>query len=177
MRMLIRRRTRPESWISHGVACGHTRISRTGRALSRRNAKCMKSHRPSKTPNMKRLPIDTRRPVPRLKVSDRGHVRGIGVSQRQHRHIALEESGAVVRPADLCCDTTTARETDELSRAGKRRIPTGSGATAGRSANRPGPVRTMQRCGRRSYCALTGAPISASMTPSNLARSEATHLR
>ncbi len=44
-------------------------------------------------------------------------VRGIGVSGQQHGLVALDAADAVVRPAKLWCDTSTAAECDELAAA------------------------------------------------------------
>jgi xylulokinase len=41
---------------------------------------------------------------------DRSRVRGIGVSGQQHGFVPLDEKGAVIRPAKLWCDTSTAPE-------------------------------------------------------------------
>jgi xylulokinase len=54
-----------------------------------------------------------------------GELRGLGVSGQQHGLVVLDERGAVVRPAKLWCDTATATEADELSRALGRAVPTG----------------------------------------------------
>ncbi len=54
-----------------------------------------------------------------------GELRGIGVSGQQHGLVALDEENAVVRPAKLWCDTTTADEAAELSRALARPLPAG----------------------------------------------------
>lgn len=50
---------------------------------------------------------------------------GVGVSGQQHGLVVLDESGAVIRPAKLWCDTSTSAEAAELSAATGRRIPTG----------------------------------------------------
>ncbi len=42
-------------------------------------------------------------------------VRGIGISGQQHGFVPLDESGAVIRPAKLWCDTSTAAECDEIT--------------------------------------------------------------
>lgn len=52
-------------------------------------------------------------------------VAGVGVSGQQHGLVVLDEDRRVVRPAKLWCDTTTAREAEELSAALGRRIPAG----------------------------------------------------
>ena len=50
---------------------------------------------------------------------------GVGVSGQQHGLVVLDESGAVIRPAKLWCDTSSSAEAAELSAATGRRIPTG----------------------------------------------------
>ncbi len=52
-------------------------------------------------------------------------VRGVGVSGQQHGLVVLDADEAVVRPAKLWCDTTTAREAEELSARLGRAVPTG----------------------------------------------------
>jgi len=47
---------------------------------------------------------------------DRRRVRGIGVSGQQHGFVPLDAAGAVIRPAKLWCDTSTAAECDLLTR-------------------------------------------------------------
>jgi xylulokinase len=47
---------------------------------------------------------------------DRARVRGIGVSGQQHGFVPLDADGAVIRPAKLWCDTSTAAECAELTR-------------------------------------------------------------
>jgi xylulokinase len=47
----------------------------------------------------------------------RGEVRGIGVSGQQHGLVALDGAGQVVRPAKLWCDTSTARQCEEIAAA------------------------------------------------------------
>ena len=47
---------------------------------------------------------------------DRSRVRGIGVSGQQHGFVPLDASGAVIRPAKLWCDTSTAAECAVLTR-------------------------------------------------------------
>jgi xylulokinase len=47
---------------------------------------------------------------------DRSRVRGIGVSGQQHGFVALDEKGAVIRPAKLWCDTSTSGECAILTR-------------------------------------------------------------
>jgi xylulokinase len=41
-------------------------------------------------------------------------VKAIGVSGQQHGFVALDKAGEVIRPAKLWCDTSTARECDEI---------------------------------------------------------------
>jgi len=50
---------------------------------------------------------------------------GLGVSGQQHGCVVLDEHGAVLRPAKLWCDTSTAAEARELSQRLERSIPTG----------------------------------------------------
>lgn len=54
-----------------------------------------------------------------------GAVRGVGVSGQQHGLVVLDADGAVVRPAKLWCDTSTASEARDLTRELGRRIPAG----------------------------------------------------
>src|SRR5206468_12360412 len=42
-------------------------------------------------------------------------VKAIGVSGQQHGFVPLDKSGAVIRPAKLWCDTSTAAECDEIT--------------------------------------------------------------
>src|SRR5258707_15344558 len=42
-------------------------------------------------------------------------VKAIGVSGQQHGFVALDRQGAVIRPAKLWCDTSTAPECDEIT--------------------------------------------------------------
>jgi xylulokinase len=56
---------------------------------------------------------------------DRERIRGVGVSGQQHGLVTLDEADEVIRPAKLWCDTTTAREADEITAQGKRVVPTG----------------------------------------------------
>ncbi|MBI4514523.1 MAG: xylulokinase [Deltaproteobacteria bacterium] len=56
---------------------------------------------------------------------ERARVRGIGVSGQQHGLVVLDADDRVVRPAKLWCDTTTAKEAEELSRDLGRSIPAG----------------------------------------------------
>ncbi|MGC8989551.1 MAG: FGGY family carbohydrate kinase, partial [Verrucomicrobiia bacterium] len=44
-------------------------------------------------------------------------VRAIGVSGQQHGFVALDKNGEVIRPAKLWCDTVTAPECEEITRA------------------------------------------------------------
>jgi xylulokinase len=55
----------------------------------------------------------------------KGELRGIGVSGQQHGLVVLDRDGEVVRPAKLWCDTSTAEESAELSRALGRSVPAG----------------------------------------------------
>jgi xylulokinase len=43
-----------------------------------------------------------------------GEVKAIGVSGQQHGFVPLDGAGEVIRPAKLCCDTTTAAECEEI---------------------------------------------------------------
>ena len=43
-----------------------------------------------------------------------GEVKAIGVSGQQHGFVPLDESGEVIRPAKLWCDTSTAKECDQI---------------------------------------------------------------
>lgn len=56
---------------------------------------------------------------------DVSRVDGIGVSGQQHGFVPLDDDGHVIRPAKLWCDTSTAREAEELSRTFGRLVPTG----------------------------------------------------
>ena len=56
---------------------------------------------------------------------DRDRFVGVGVSGQQHGLVVLDERDAVVRPAKLWCDTSTAAEAAELSEAFGRNVPTG----------------------------------------------------
>lgn len=47
---------------------------------------------------------------------DRTRVRGMGISGQQHGFVPLDESGDVIRPAKLWCDTSTAAECELLTR-------------------------------------------------------------
>ncbi len=60
--------------------------------------------------------------LPRL---DAARLAGIGVAGQQHGFVPLDAAGEVIRPAKLWCDTATADEAEELSRAWGRRVPTG----------------------------------------------------
>src|SRR5258708_21438575 len=42
-------------------------------------------------------------------------VKAIGVSGQQHGFVPLDKNGEVIRPAKLWCDTSTARECDEIT--------------------------------------------------------------
>lgn len=44
-----------------------------------------------------------------------GEVKAIGVSGQQHGFVPLDKNGDVIRPAKLWCDTSTARECDEIT--------------------------------------------------------------
>jgi xylulokinase len=48
---------------------------------------------------------------------NRADVRAIGVSGQQHGLVALDAAGEVIRPAKLWCDTSTARQCDDILRA------------------------------------------------------------
>jgi len=52
-------------------------------------------------------------------------VRALGVSGQQHGFVALDREQRVIRPAKLWCDTSTAREAEELSRLFLRHVPAG----------------------------------------------------
>jgi xylulokinase len=54
-----------------------------------------------------------------------GELAGLGVSGQQHGLVVLDSHGEVVRPAKLWCDTATAEEAADLSRALGRAVPTG----------------------------------------------------
>ncbi len=56
---------------------------------------------------------------------DPAAVLGVGVSGQQHGAVVLDEQSRVVRPAKLWCDTSTAAEAAQLSRALGREIPAG----------------------------------------------------
>lgn len=47
---------------------------------------------------------------------DRTRVRGIGVSGQQHGFVPLDESGNVIRPAKLWCDTSTTAECEIITK-------------------------------------------------------------
>ncbi|OAM88935.1 xylulokinase [Termitidicoccus mucosus] len=51
-----------------------------------------------------------------LTADQRTRVRGIGISGQQHGFVPLDAGGAVIRPAKLWCDTSTARECDLLTK-------------------------------------------------------------
>jgi xylulokinase len=59
------------------------------------------------------------------RAADKSRVAGIGVSGQQHGLVVLDERSAVVRPAKLWCDTTSADEARELSVALGRHVPAG----------------------------------------------------
>ncbi len=52
-------------------------------------------------------------------------IAGVGVSGQQHGSVFLDDSGAVVRPAKLWCDTSTADEAQQLTQKLGRSIPVG----------------------------------------------------
>ncbi|MCY2960721.1 MAG: xylulokinase [Planctomycetota bacterium] len=54
-----------------------------------------------------------------------GEIRCLGVSGQQHGFVPLDAAGAVIRPAKLWCDTSTADEARELSQRVGRAIPAG----------------------------------------------------
>jgi xylulokinase len=56
---------------------------------------------------------------------DPERVRGIGVSGQQHGLVVLDETDAVVRPAKLWCDTTTTKESEQITQQGRWPVPTG----------------------------------------------------
>ncbi len=56
---------------------------------------------------------------------DPSRVAGVGVSGQQHGCVVLDDEGRVVRPAKLWCDTSTADEAREVSRAIGRPVPVG----------------------------------------------------
>jgi xylulokinase len=56
---------------------------------------------------------------------ERARIRGVGVSGQQHGLVVLDADDTVVRPAKLWCDTTTAEESQELSRGLGRAVPAG----------------------------------------------------
>jgi xylulokinase len=56
---------------------------------------------------------------------DLARVRALGVAGQQHGFVALDERRAVLRPAKLWCDTSTAAEARELSSVLARHVPTG----------------------------------------------------
>ena len=55
----------------------------------------------------------------------RERVEGVGVSGQQHGLVLLDRDGAVLRPAKLWCDTSTAGEARELSQRFGRLVPVG----------------------------------------------------
>lgn len=52
-------------------------------------------------------------------------IHGIGVSGQQHGLVVLDENDAVIRPAKLWCDTTTAAESQAISERAGRSVPPG----------------------------------------------------
>ncbi|MFO1500976.1 MAG: xylulokinase [Verrucomicrobiota bacterium] len=50
----------------------------------------------------------------RLARAKTGELKAIGVSGQQHGFVPLDEDGEVIRPAKLWCDTSTARECEEI---------------------------------------------------------------
>jgi xylulokinase len=56
---------------------------------------------------------------------DAARFEGVGVSGQQHGLVVLDAAGAVVRPAKLWCDTSTAAEARELSEAFASPVPVG----------------------------------------------------
>lgn len=56
---------------------------------------------------------------------DRKRIAAIGVSGQQHGFVAQDRDGAILRPAKLWCDTSTAEEARELSATLGRAVPTG----------------------------------------------------
>ena len=71
--------------------------------------------------------VDAVRTVARevLRSVDAARIQGVGVSGQQHGCVVLDERDQVIRPAKLWCDTSTAVEAAELSRAIGRAVPTG----------------------------------------------------
>ncbi len=57
--------------------------------------------------------------------ADAEPIAGIGVSGQQHGFVALDAEREVLRPAKLWCDTSTAKEAQELSDALGRSVPAG----------------------------------------------------
>jgi xylulokinase len=72
---------------------------------------------------------------------DRARVRGIGVSGQQHGFVPLDADGAVIRPAKLWCDTSTAKECEILER------------------KLGGPRAVVRRCGLRFLPGFTAPKI------------------
>ncbi len=56
---------------------------------------------------------------------DAARLRGLGVSGQQHGLVALDEAGAVLRPAKLWCDVEAVAEATALSAASGRAVPPG----------------------------------------------------
>ena len=67
-------------------------------------------------------------------------VKGIGVSAQQHGFVPLDENGAVIRPAKLWCDTSTAAQAESLVKklGGIKKViaMTGNGIPAGFTASK-----------------------------------------
>ena len=57
--------------------------------------------------------------------TDLSRIAGVGVSGQQHGSVFLDDSGAVVRPAKLWCDTSTADEAQQLTQKLGRSVPVG----------------------------------------------------
>lgn len=56
---------------------------------------------------------------------DLGQIRGIGVSGQQHGCVVMDDQDAVLRPAKLWCDTSTAEQAAQLSEQLGWPVPTG----------------------------------------------------
>ncbi|MFN0007625.1 MAG: xylulokinase, partial [Planctomycetota bacterium] len=69
--------------------------------------------------------IDALRRVAAELFTYRERVAGVGISGQQHGLVLLDREGAVLRPAKLWCDTSTAEEARELSERLGRRVPVG----------------------------------------------------
>ncbi len=92
-------------------------------------------------------------------------IAGIGISGQQHGLVAVDEDGAVVRPAKLWCDTSTADEAAELSQRLGRAVPTGYTASKVAWLARHEPLAWAMTRGvmlPHDYCnfVLTGEPRS-----------------